>query len=112
MNATAPHIELDDQLAPASLTDEEAVEGWFRALHSRGIGFHPEETFAEIVDLKTGSRMFRPQDAARLDSLMDQANAVCEPCSVALRVVMPGSEVADDSEPETRVSEQGNRNRD
>ncbi|MGE0066626.1 MAG: hypothetical protein AB7T48_04655 [Solirubrobacterales bacterium] len=109
MNATAPHIELDDQLAPASLPDEPAVEAWFRALCSRGIGVHLERTwtFAEIVDPNSGSRMFRPEDAARLDALMGQAASVCDPCSVALRAVMPGA-VADEGSM-VRVSEQGSR---
>lgn len=108
MNATATHIELDDQLAPAALPDERAVEAWFLALCSRGVGVHLETTFAELVDPKSGSRMFRDEDAARLDALMDRAKAVCDPCSVALRVVTPGAGAAGEA-PTIRVSAQGSR---
>jgi hypothetical protein len=108
VTATASHVELDDQLAPASLPDERAVEAWFLTLCSREIGVHLETTFAEIVDPKSRSRMFRPEDAARLDALMDQARSVCDPCSVVLRVVMTGLPATDD-EPTLRISEQGSR---
>lgn len=107
MTATASPAELDGQLAPESLPDEQAVEAWFRALCSRGIGVHFETTFAEMVDPKAGTRMFRPEDAARLDALMDQARSVCDPCSVALRLMVPSAVAAD--EPTLRVSEQGAR---
>jgi hypothetical protein len=79
-------IKLDEKLAPADLADEADVEEWFRRLVERGINFHPEETFEEMVNLKTGARTFSRKDARRLDELMDRANEICEPSAVALRV--------------------------
>ena len=80
-------IDLDPQIAPARLDDEKDVEEWFRALHAKGINFHPEESFRELVQLKTGVKLFRTEDADRLDDLMDRAADLCEPSEVALRVL-------------------------
>lgn len=86
MDATAVRpIELDEKLAPGALPDEAATEDWFRELISRGINFHPEETFAESVD-SSGARTFRPEDAGRLDALMEEASGVCDPVTVAMRL--------------------------
>lgn len=79
-------IDLNDRIAPAELKDEEAVEAWMTALVEAGVNFHPEETFRELFDVKTGVRTFRPEDADRLDELMDRAAAICEPAEVAIRV--------------------------
>ena len=79
-------LDLDEALDPATLPDEAAVEAWLRALLAAGINFHPEESFRELVDLKTGAKCFRAEDANRLDRLMDRAYEVCDPCEVAVRV--------------------------
>lgn len=79
-------INLDRDLVPASLADEAAVEVWLRALLAAGINFHPEESFRELVDLKTGANCFSAEDASRLDQLMDRAYELCDPCEVAVRV--------------------------
>lgn len=74
-------------ITPAALNDVSAVEDWFRALLAAGVNFHPDESFAEIVSMKTGDRCFDPQDAERLDRLMDQAHELCDASEVALRVL-------------------------
>lgn len=114
------YMELDDQIAPADLSTESAVDAWFRALRARGIEIHPEETFAELIDTKTGKPTFRLEDAEQLDRRMGLAYEVCDPCGVALRILMeeeaaqspgrsePPKEAAAKS-PEVRVTEQGNR---
>jgi hypothetical protein len=79
-------VELNEELAPAALPDEAAVEAWLRALLAAGINFHPEESFRELVDVKTGARCFRVEDARRLDRLMDRVYELCDPCEVAVRV--------------------------
>jgi hypothetical protein len=78
--------DLNEALAPATLPDEAAVEAWLRALLAAGINFHPEESFRELVDLNTGAKCFRAEDANRLDRLMDRAYELCDPCEVAVRV--------------------------
>ena len=80
-------ISLDRELAPATLADEAAVEAWLRALLAAGINFHPEESFRELVDLKTGAKCFSAEDAIRLDRLMERAYELCDPCEVAVRVL-------------------------
>lgn len=80
-------LDLNEGLAPATLPDEAAVEAWLRALLAAGINFHPEESFRELVDLKTGASCFSAKDASRLDRLMDRAYEVCDPCEVAVRVL-------------------------
>ncbi len=97
MNTTATQIELDDGLAPQELPDEAAVESWFRELISRGINFHPEETFAEIVD-GSGARTFLPEDAERLDVLMRKASRVCDPTTVAMRLSYERLGAAEDAQ--------------
>lgn len=79
-------VDLNEELAPAALPDEAAVEAWLRALLAAGINFHPEESFRELVDVRTGARCFRVEDARRLDRLMDRAYELCDPCEVAVRV--------------------------
>jgi hypothetical protein len=79
-------VDLNEELAPAALPDEAAVEAWLRALLAAGINFHPEESFRELVEVKTGARCFRAEDARRLDRLMDRAYELCDPCEVAVRV--------------------------
>jgi hypothetical protein len=78
--------DLDEALAPATLLDEAAVEAWFRGLLAAGINFHPEESFREMVNLNTGAKCFRAEDAIRLDRLMDRAYELCDTCEVAVRV--------------------------
>lgn len=80
-------ISLDEELAPAALRDEAAVEAWLRALLAAGINFHPEESFRELVEVETGARCFSAEDARRLDRLMDRAYELCDPCEVAVRVL-------------------------
>ncbi len=114
------YIELDDQIAPDDLSTESAVGAWFRALHARGIEIHPEETFAELIITTTGKPTFRLEDAEQLDQRMALAYEVCDPCAVALRIVMEGepaapqcrpepAEEATPKSPEVRVTEQGNK---
>lgn len=80
-------ISLDKELAPAILADEAAVEAWLRALLAAEINFHPEESFRELVDFKTGAKCFSAEDAIRLDRLMERAYELCDPCEVAVRVL-------------------------
>jgi hypothetical protein len=80
-------VSLDEELAPAVLADEAAVEAWLRALLAGGVNFHPEESFRELVDLKTGAKCFSAEDASRLDRLMERAYELCDPCEVAVRVL-------------------------
>jgi hypothetical protein len=79
-------LNLNEELAPAALPDEAAVEAWLRALLVAGINFHPEESFRELVDVRTGARCFSAEDARRLDRLMDRAYELCDPCEIAVRV--------------------------
>lgn len=79
-------VSLNQELAPVALPDEAAVEVWLRALTAAGINFHPEESFRELVDVRTGARCFSTEDARRLDRLMDRAYELCDPCEVAVRV--------------------------
>ncbi|HSR94762.1 MAG TPA: hypothetical protein VLK56_07840 [Solirubrobacterales bacterium] len=74
-------------MAPATLSDLAAVEAWLGALLNAGINFHPEESFGELVDLKTGARCFSVSDANRLDRLMDRAYELCDPYEVAVRLI-------------------------
>lgn len=83
-----PSMKLDEQIAPIALTTETAVAEWFRALRARGINFHPEESFAGLVNGETGAPLFTAEDAERLDALMGLAYDVCDPCGVALRLVL------------------------
>lgn len=108
------YMELDDQIAPEDVPTEGAVEAWLRALRAGGIEIHPEETFAELINMSNGKFTFRSADAERLDRLMERAYEVCDPCAVALRIVMQSeSAPARPSEaglqPEVRVTEQGDR---
>jgi hypothetical protein len=80
-------VSLNEELAPAALPDEAAVEAWLRALIAAGINFHPEESFRELVNFKTGARCFSAEDAKRLDRLMDRAYELCDPCELAVRVL-------------------------
>lgn len=79
-------VSLNEEIAPAALPDEAAVEAWLRALIAAGINFHPEESFRELVNVRTGARCFKVEDARRLDRLMDRAYELCDPCEVAVRV--------------------------
>lgn len=79
-------INLNEELAPAALPDEAAVEAWLQALIAAGINFHPEESFGELVFFGTGAPCFSAEDARRLDRLMDRAYELCDPCEVAVRV--------------------------
>ncbi len=80
-------MKLDEKIAPIDLSTETAVAEWFRALRVRGINFHPEESFAELVNGETGRPLFSAEDAERLDALMGLAYEVCDPCGVALRLI-------------------------
>jgi hypothetical protein len=103
-------MKLDEQIAPVDLSTETAVAEWFRALRARGVNFHPEETFAELVNGETGRPLFSTEDAERLDALMGLAYEVCDPCGVALRLVLDpgGAEAPAQSPPrEVRESEGG-----
>ncbi|MGE0065817.1 MAG: hypothetical protein AB7T48_00530, partial [Solirubrobacterales bacterium] len=73
-------VDLNEELAPSTLPDEAAVEAWLRALLAAGNNFHPEESFRELVDVRTGARSFSAEDARRLDRLMDRAFEHCDPC--------------------------------
>lgn len=104
-------IKLDEQIAPVDLSTETAVAEWFCALRARGINSHPEESFAGLVNGETGGPLFSAEDAERLDALMSLAYEVCDPCSVALRMVLDpasGARAAVQSPPrEVRESEGG-----
>jgi hypothetical protein len=109
-------MKLDEKIAPIDLSTETAVAEWFRALRARGINFHPEESFAELVHGETGRPLFSAEDAERLDALMGLAYEVCDPCGVALRLVRePDSDPAragantDEPLPEVRESEYGSK---
>jgi hypothetical protein len=117
---TDQYMKLDDQIAPADLSTESAVDAWFRALGARGVEFHPEETFAELIDTGTGKPTFRLEDAEQLDRRMRLAYEVCDPCAVALRIVKedqrearpqrpaPSGEAAQ-KPPELKITEQGSK---
>lgn len=109
-------MKLDERIAPIDLSTETAVAEWFRALLTRGINFHPEESFAELVNGETGRPLFSAEDAERLDALMGIAYEVCDPCGVALRLVRePESDPAQaqpspaEPRPEVRESEYGSK---
>lgn len=108
-------MKLDEKIAPIDLSTETAVAEWFRALRARGINFHPEESFAELVNGETGRPLFSAEDAERLDALMGVAYEVCDPCGVALRLIQepdgdpgPRSSPAEPP-PEVRESEYGSK---
>lgn len=109
-------MKLDERIAPLDLSTETAVAEWFRALRARGINFHPEESFAELVNGETGRPLFSAEDAERLDALMGLAYEVCDPCGVALRLIRePDGDAArarpntDEPRPEIRESEYGSK---
>lgn len=109
-------MNLDERIAPIDLSTESAVAKWFRALLARGINFHPEESFAELVNGDTGRPLFSAEDAERLDALMGLAYEVCDPCGVALRLVRePDSDSARarpntaEPRPEVREYEYGSK---
>lgn len=109
-------MKLDEKIAPIDLSTETAVAEWFRALRARGINFHPEESFAELVNGETGPPLFSAEDAERLDALMGLAYEVCDPCGVALRLVQepdggPAREQSstEGPQPEFRESEYGSK---
>jgi hypothetical protein len=107
-------MKLDENIAPIDLSTETAVAEWFRALRARGINFHPEESFAELVDGETGRPLFSAEDAERLDALMGLAYEVCDPCGVALRLIRePDGDQprpnSDEPQPEVRESEYGSK---
>jgi hypothetical protein len=106
-------MKLDERIAPIDLSSETTVAEWFRALLARGINFHPEESFAELVNGDTGRPLFSAEDAERLDALMGLAYEVCDPCGVALRLVRePDSDPArprPEPPPAVRESEQGSK---
>lgn len=109
-------MKLDEKIAPIDLSTETAVAEWFRALRARGINFHPEESFTELVNGETGRPLFSAEDAERLDALMGLAYEVCDPCGVALRLVRePDGDPArarpstDTAPPEVRESEYGSK---
>jgi hypothetical protein len=108
-------MKLDEKIAPIDLSTETAVAEWFRALRARRINFHPEESFAELVNGETGCPLFSAEDAERLDALMGLAYEVCDPCGVALRLIQepevdpgPGSSPAE-PQSEVRESEYGSK---
>ena len=113
------YIALDEQIAPGALSTESAVEAWLRALRGRGIEIHPEDTFAELINMSDGKPTFRLEDAEQLDRRMELARKVCDPCAVALRIVMEGEPAPPSrseptrreaaKSPEVRVTEQGNK---
>lgn len=116
MLAVADTMKLDERIAPIDLSTETAVAEWFRALLAAGISFHPEESFAELVNGETGRPLFSAEDAERLDALMGIAYEVCDPCGVALRLVRePDGDAAqarpstDEPRPEVRESEYGGK---
>jgi hypothetical protein len=94
MNATT--FSIDERTAPATLADLAAVEDWLRALLDAGINFHPEESFAEMVFFDTGEKCFRPEDAERLDRLMERAYELCDPCEIAVRIFEARGGVTDE----------------
>src|SRR4051794_6642762 len=107
-------MKLDGRIAPIDLSTETAVAEWFRALLARGINFHPEESFAVLVNGDTGRPLFSAEDAERLDALMGLAYEVCDPCGVALRLVSESDgdpaqarPNTAESRPEVRESEYG-----
>ncbi|MGE5527505.1 MAG: hypothetical protein ACM3Q9_02445 [Methanosarcina sp.] len=114
--ATEPDtMKLDEKIAPIDLSTETAVAEWFRALRGRGINFHPEESFAELVNGETKRPLFSAEDAERLDALMGLAYEVCDPCGVALRLIQPDGDpvltrpTTDAAQPEVRESEYGSK---
>jgi hypothetical protein len=52
-----------------------------------GFNCHPEESFGELVFVGTGSKCFRPEDAERLDQLMERAYELCDPCELLIRIM-------------------------
>lgn len=80
-------MKLDEKIAPIDLSTETAVAEWFRALLARGVNFHPEESFAGVVNGEGRRPLFSAEDAERLDALMGLADEVCNPCGVALRLI-------------------------
>lgn len=59
----APVVTLDD------------AKALFRALHAAGLGYHPEDSAADIVDAVTGP-YFSPAESAALDARMAEAFAL------------------------------------
>jgi hypothetical protein len=110
-------MKLDERIAPIDRSTETAVAEWFRALLARGINFHPEESFAELVNGETGRPLFSAEDGERLDAPMGLAYEVCDPCGVALRLIRetPDSNPprarpsAPEPRPEVRESESGSK---
>jgi hypothetical protein len=109
-------MNLDEKIAPIDLSTETAVAEWFRALLARGINFHPEESFTELVNGETGRPLFSAEDAERLDALMGIAYEVCDPCGVALRLVRESTGDSAQAQPspaeprpEVRESEYGSK---
>jgi len=106
----------DERIAPIDLSTETAVAEWFRALRARGVNFHPEESFAGLVNGESGRPLFSAEDAERLDALMGLAYEVCDPCGVALRLIRepdgdpaPVRPKTDEPRPEVRESEYGSK---
>lgn len=106
-------MKLDAKIAPIDLSAETSVAGWFRALRARGINFHPEESFAVLVNGESGQPLFSAEYAERLDALMGLAYEVCDPCGVALRLIQEQAARSqpntDKPPPEVRESEYGGK---
>lgn len=61
----------------------EGMSLWFSEMSLRGLLFHPEDRAESIIHISSGERMFRPDECAKLDVIMDEmfdrfGDEVCE----------------------------------
>ena len=69
------------------------VKEFFTWLLDEGINFHPEDDFANFINVETKEPSFSAEVAAELNDLMDQAWSICEKlgldcCGVACEIAL------------------------
>lgn len=73
------------EIPPVPTTEGEAVAFLRWCETYIGMGFHPDTSGAEYIDLTTGERSFTEEDAAHLDAAMDAVfDLLDDPYAVSL----------------------------
>ena len=45
---------------------------------NEGVSMHPDDNFHDVVELKTGRKIYTDTEAELLNNLLDQSHSICE----------------------------------
>jgi hypothetical protein len=85
-------MSFPDTITNPTMNTRQDVRRWFRAMRAHGVNFHPEDSFADMVD-NAGVASFTSEEATNMDDAMAKAYDVAgDPCAIALEVLHAGDD--------------------